>query len=138
MKTRQPWKRLGVGLVAGVAVLALAACTSNEPSDSEGDDTGGGTSAAPAGSNDEPGKKVVVARRSGDVWYVAGLNGRAAAAEFNLDLSDLGERRSLVAITDAEGGKLAVVEAPKAPTTWRHEVPARGGFVLVLKRIDVQ
>lgn len=86
----------------------------------------------------EPGRRVVVARRDGDAWYVAGLNGRDAATEFNLDLSPLADGRSLVAITDAEAGKLAVAEEPKAPTTWRHEVPARGGFVLVLKPLVAQ
>jgi len=47
-------------MVAGLAALSLAACTSN---DSGGDDTGdssGGTSAAAAGSNDEAGDKVVI------------------------------------------------------------------------------
>jgi hypothetical protein len=86
----------------------------------------------------EPGKRVVVARRAGDAWYVAGLNGRDTAAKFELDLSAFVDGRSLVAITDAEAGKLAVVEEPKAPTTWRHKVPERGGFVLVLKKIDAQ
>jgi ribose transport system substrate-binding protein len=53
-------KRLATVMVAGVAALSLAACTSN---DSGGDDTGdssGGTSAAAAGSNDEAGDKVVI------------------------------------------------------------------------------
>jgi ribose transport system substrate-binding protein len=54
-----PRKRLATGLIAGVSVLALAACTSNEPSDN-GDDGSGGTSAAPAGSNDESGETVVI------------------------------------------------------------------------------
>lgn len=53
-------KRLATALVAGVAAISLAACTSNE---SDGDDTAdasGGTSNAAAGSNDEPGDKVVI------------------------------------------------------------------------------
>jgi ribose transport system substrate-binding protein len=52
-------KRLGSGLIAGLAVLALAACTSNA-SDSEDEDLGGGTSNAESGSNDEPGDTVVI------------------------------------------------------------------------------
>jgi ribose transport system substrate-binding protein len=56
--TRQSRKVVS-GLVAGVAVLALAACTSNAVDDSS-DSSSGGTSAAPAGSNDQPGKKVVI------------------------------------------------------------------------------
>jgi ribose transport system substrate-binding protein len=52
-------KRFATGLVAGIAVITLAACTSNA-SDDDGDDASGDTSAAPAGSNDETGDKVVI------------------------------------------------------------------------------
>ncbi|MCR6030326.1 substrate-binding domain-containing protein [Nocardioides sp. zg-579] len=52
-------KKLGTGLVAGVAVLSLAACTSNDTGDSE-EDLGGGSSQAEAGSNDEAGEEVVI------------------------------------------------------------------------------
>jgi len=87
----------------------------------------------------DPGKRVVVARRAADVWYVAGLNGRDAAVKFAVDLSAIADGRSLVAITDgAEPGELAVAEEPKAPATWRYEAPARGGFVLLLKQLDAQ
>ncbi|WP_395659453.1 substrate-binding domain-containing protein [Nocardioides sp.] len=55
MKSR---KRFATVLVAGVAVVGLAACTSNDSGG--GDDASGGTSAAPAGSNDESGDKVVI------------------------------------------------------------------------------
>jgi ribose transport system substrate-binding protein len=59
MSLRPIKKQLVTGLVAGLAVLALAACTSNAPA--EGDDnTSGGTSSAEAGSNDEAGDKVVI------------------------------------------------------------------------------
>ena len=56
--TRQ--KRLATTLVAGVAVLSLAACTSNDAGDDDSDSGSSGTSAAPAGSNDESGDKVVI------------------------------------------------------------------------------
>ncbi|MBC9734380.1 substrate-binding domain-containing protein [Nocardioides marmotae] len=52
-------KKLGTGLVAGVAVLSLAACTSNDTGDSE-EDLGSGSSQAEAGSNDEAGEEVVI------------------------------------------------------------------------------
>ena len=55
-KTR---KRLVTGLVAGVAVLSLAACTSNAPDENNSNDSGG-TNNAKAGSNDEMGDKVVI------------------------------------------------------------------------------
>jgi ribose transport system substrate-binding protein len=59
MKSQRIQKRLGTGLVAGLAVFALAACTSNDP-DTDKADLGGGTSQADKGSNDEAGDKVVI------------------------------------------------------------------------------
>lgn len=53
-------KRFATGLVAGIAVLSLAACTSNDSGDDDNDETSGGTSAAAAGSNDESGDTVVI------------------------------------------------------------------------------
>ena len=57
--TTRTSRKIATGLIAGVAVLALAGCTSNS-SDDSGDDTSGGSSAAAAGSNDESGDKVVI------------------------------------------------------------------------------
>ncbi|WP_244931576.1 substrate-binding domain-containing protein [Nocardioides sp. W7] len=59
MSLRPTHTKFGAGLLAGVTVLALAACTSNESGDDE-EDLGGGTSAAEQGSNDEPGDTVVI------------------------------------------------------------------------------
>ena len=59
MSLRPIKKQLGTGLVAGLAVLALAACTSNAPAETSSD-SGGGTASAEAGSNDEAGDKVVI------------------------------------------------------------------------------
>jgi ribose transport system substrate-binding protein len=57
--TTRTSRKVATGLVAGLAVLALAACTSNSDGGDEAD-TSGGTSNAAAGSNDEPGDKVVI------------------------------------------------------------------------------
>jgi ribose transport system substrate-binding protein len=59
MSLRPIKKQLGTGLVAGLAVLALAACTSNAPAESA-DNASGGTSSAESGSNDEAGDQVVI------------------------------------------------------------------------------
>ncbi len=60
MKSLRPFnKKIGTTLVAGVSVLALAACTSNDSGDND-DDTGGGTTQAESGSNDEAGDEVVI------------------------------------------------------------------------------
>jgi ribose transport system substrate-binding protein len=53
-------KRFATGLVAGVAVLALVGCTSNDSSDDNGNDDATAPAAAPAGSNDEVGDTVVI------------------------------------------------------------------------------
>jgi ribose transport system substrate-binding protein len=60
MKSLRIKKSLGTGLAAGLAVFALAACTSNDSGDGDKADLGGGTSQAAAGSNDDAGDKVVI------------------------------------------------------------------------------
>jgi ribose transport system substrate-binding protein len=60
MKFQRPiQKKLGTGLVAGLAVFALAACTSNDSGDDD-KELGGGTNQASAGSNDDAGDKIVI------------------------------------------------------------------------------
>ena len=58
--THKSRKRFTTVLVAGIATISLAACTSNDSGDNDDDDSTGGTSAAPAGSNEEAGDKVVI------------------------------------------------------------------------------
>jgi len=60
MSLRRPLRtKFGAGLLAGVTVLALAACTGNESADDD-EDLGGGTSSAEEGSNDDSGETVVI------------------------------------------------------------------------------
>jgi ribose transport system substrate-binding protein len=51
--------KIGTAAVAGLSVLALAACTGNDSNDDKAD-LGGGTSQADNGSNDETGDTVVI------------------------------------------------------------------------------
>ena len=61
MKSLRPiQKKLGTGMVAVLAVFALAACTSNDSGNDDKADLGGGTSEAASGSNDDAGDKVVI------------------------------------------------------------------------------
>lgn len=60
MSLRPMRTKFGAGLLAGATVFALAACTSNESSADEGDESGSTPVAAAAGSNDEAGDKVVI------------------------------------------------------------------------------
>src|SRR6187397_316423 len=60
MKSLRPIRsKIGTIAVAGLSVLALAACTGNDSNDDKAD-LGGGTSQADNGSNDEAGDKVVI------------------------------------------------------------------------------
>lgn len=49
-----------------------------------------------------PGKQVIIARKSGQNWYVAGINGEGSEKEFTLDLSVL-KKKDGVLITEGEG-----------------------------------
>ena len=50
-----------------------------------------------------PGKYVVLARRHGDHWYVAGLNAEKTAQKLTLDLRDLNVTQQLVDVVDKQG-----------------------------------
>lgn len=83
-----------------------------------------------------PGRHVVIARRAGSEWYVAGLNGGTAPLEMELDLSRLRLREPRTAWL------LADEEQPRATTTREYRLSPddkpsvhmapRGGFVLRL------
>lgn len=78
-----------------------------------------------------PGTHVVIARKAGKAWYVAGLNADDADKTLTLDLSFLGKRKGALitdgaterAFTESEimGGKATITIKP------------HGGFVAVFK-----
>jgi alpha-glucosidase len=75
----------------------------------------------------EPGKYVVLARRAGKQWFVAGLNADDTPREVKLDLAWLGKRRGQL-ITDGAGERdftESQLAAPAASVT----LAPRGGFV---------
>jgi hypothetical protein len=53
-----------------------------------------------------PGKFVVLARKSGNRWYVAAINGETTEKKLTLDLSVLGDVSKATMITDGSGGEL--------------------------------
>lgn len=82
---RQSGSRLAVGLVAGVALLALATgCTSNSPEAATGS---GGANAAAGGSNDEAGEEVVIgfSAPAADHGWMAAItkNAKAQAEQYD-------------------------------------------------------
>ena len=77
-----------------------------------------------------PGQLAVIARRSGDTWYIAGINGTNEELSVDPDFSKIGKSIVLEAlITDKgdEPGKGFNIEhnVTAGPVT----IPARGGFV---------
>jgi hypothetical protein len=84
-----------------------------------------------------PGKFVVVARRAGDRWWIAGINGEADARSLSLDLRELGLRdgASGALIAEGDGGNLSFRHETVKPGAERKldvALAPRGGFVLTL------
>lgn len=75
----------------------------------------------------EPGKFVVLARRAGRQWFIAGLNADDTPREIPLDLAWLG-RRSGQLITDGAGPREFAESQLAAPAATLTLAP-RGGFV---------
>lgn len=78
-----------------------------------------------------PGKHVVLARRSGDKWYVAGINAEKTSRKVRLDLRTLSAKRGGTLISDGSGGNLSFSKRDVAAGTEFLDVTLapRGGFV---------
>jgi len=77
-----------------------------------------------------PGKGAVLARRSGDSWYVAGINGLDEAQTFSLDLSFIKSADKILLFADAPDGSWAITTIDSFPTQVLCQ--PRGGFVFVV------
>ncbi|HEY9509780.1 MAG TPA: glycoside hydrolase family 97 catalytic domain-containing protein, partial [Verrucomicrobiae bacterium] len=83
----------------------------------------------------EPGRLAVFARRAGNSWFIAGINGTSdvAPVTLNLDAFESFSKRLLV-----EEGTDAVMEVSVSKiepgAEWKHQIPGRGGFILRLDR----
>ncbi|MFP5391211.1 MAG: glycoside hydrolase family 97 catalytic domain-containing protein [Gammaproteobacteria bacterium] len=78
-----------------------------------------------------PGSHVVIARRAGNAWYVAGINAEGYDMPLDLDLSFLGKRKGTL-ITDGAGEReftQADIDGGKTRVT----IKPAGGFVAVFK-----
>ncbi|MEK7952825.1 glycoside hydrolase family 97 protein [Luteolibacter soli] len=79
----------------------------------------------------EPGNAVILARRAGDAWFIAGINGTAGDRPVELDLSGFGNKGWKLVQEGADALKSLDEQAVPASTgKWTHTLPARGGFVL--------
>ena len=76
-----------------------------------------------------PGKSVVIARRSGNTWYVAGINGGDEAITLNLAIpSELSKATSIIVFADKEDQKWDISTLRKLPKTVK--LMPRGGVIL--------
>jgi alpha-glucosidase len=81
-----------------------------------------------------PGKEVIIARRSGTNWYVAGINGEEAEKTWELDLGFLKNKKSDI-ITDGTE-ELSFIQVNKqiaADGKFKITVKPNGGFVAVVR-----
>jgi len=83
----------------------------------------------------EPGRAVVFARRGGGSWFLAGLNGTTEPRAMELDLRPFRGFNRATLIAEGTDAALEVrTETLKRLPTWRHTLPAEGGFILCLQQ----
>ena len=81
-----------------------------------------------------PGKSVVMARRSGGIWYVAGINGTDEEKILPVDLAFMGKSHGdIVLFGDRDERAFSVTLQKEYPT--QMTCRPRGGFVLVVHPI---
>ena len=81
-----------------------------------------------------PGKYVVVARRSGNRWYIAGINGDTAGRKINLDLASFKKSKATLYTEGRNGALFSTDEFNVLKEKKRRlRLPVNGGFVIVLE-----
>ena len=79
-----------------------------------------------------PGESAVLARRNGDTWYVAGINGKDDPQTLVVDLSFIKKMKSARLFADDAAEQWQISNITKLPT--QMECQPRGGFVLVISK----
>ena len=79
-----------------------------------------------------PGKYVIMARRSGDKWYVVGVNAEKTPLKINIDLS-LFEKGTELQVYSDDAQLNGSVKAVKAKKQMAVTIPTNGGLVIVNK-----
>ena len=86
-----------------------------------------------------PGESVVLARRSGNTWYVAGINGTNDKKVLDVDLSFISGAKCVQTFADADPAQYQLSGNKDWLITKGNQIPKqiatqpRGGFVLVIK-----
>ena len=82
-----------------------------------------------------PGEEVVLARRKGDVWYVAGINGSDSPRTVDFSIERLKtysfDAQQIMTVTDCPEGKGFTVRVNEAGPEYSFPLLPRGGFVAV-------
>ena len=79
-----------------------------------------------------PGESVVIARKAGDTWFVAGINGEQQTKTLNMDLAFIGDKTGYVIEDDAQ--PRSFVKRPvSASTNVALTMQPAGGFVMVFE-----
>jgi len=79
-----------------------------------------------------PGKYVVIARKSGESWYVAGLNAQATDLDLTLDLSFIGTKKAIF-ISDGASEREFTQRDIASEKATAITIKPHGGFVAVFK-----
>ena len=86
-----------------------------------------------------PGESVVLARRSGNTWYVAGINGTDQKKVLDVDLSFISGAKCVQTFADADPAQYQLSGNKGWLITKGNQIPKqiatqpRGGFVMVIK-----
>jgi hypothetical protein len=79
----------------------------------------------------EPGRLVVMARRTNKTWLIAGINGTTEQVPVHLDLAAFRKLHRRTLISEAENSHMQVAASPVLKyEDFSHQLPPRGGFIL--------
>ena len=77
-----------------------------------------------------PGESVVMARRNGKTWYIAGINGTNQEKELTIDKKMIGKFSKATLFEDTSKGDWNIHQIKKLPTSIICQ--PRGGFIIVI------
>ena len=77
-----------------------------------------------------PGKYVVLARKKGDGWYIAGINGENSERTIKLNVPFVSKTSKAIIITDSDNTKDFVIRDIDFSTTLNLTLQPYGGFVI--------
>lgn len=84
----------------------------------------------------EPGRFIVVARRSGPDWFIAGISGAAERLDLAVNLDGLGLQGPMTLLTDADGPRSWSIDARDASGELTLKLQPFGGFAAVTASPD--